>query len=251
MRIFAIHIIAVLTLSAVCFSAEYKPVDNIPTFTSPSRKRPAPAPARSAAKTRAPQASSTRQYVGKDGSPLLFGTVEIGMALKSLPQWIDVIARNLKDPIFQPERYFNKSTTWRQLRDKALGKAPLQQLQITNEFWNKWKYIDDRSNWNTSDYWENPAQFLKRSGDCEDYAIVKYYTLKELGFDPRAMRIVVLRNTFTGESHAVLAVYLNGDVYILDNLSPVVLSHKRIGQYDPQFSVNEFQRWQHIQPMGK
>ncbi|MDE5833216.1 MAG: transglutaminase-like cysteine peptidase [Desulfovibrio sp.] len=170
------------------------------------------------------------------------------MALKSLPQWLTVISKNSAEPIFQPEKYFNKSTTWAQLRDRTSGKSSLQQLQVINEFWNKWKYIDDRANWGMADYWAYPAQFLKKSGDCEDYAIVKYFTLKELGFDPHLMRIVVLKNTFTGEGHAVLAVYMNNDVYILDNLSPVVLSHKRIGQYEPQYSVNEFQRWQHIPP---
>ena len=244
----ALFFLIIILIFAVCDSqtAEYKPVGRNPAGTAPARAKPQTASQKTSAGSR--QAAAQRQYVGKDGSPLLFGTVEIGNSLNSLPKWTDVIARNSQDPIFQLERYFNRTTTWASLRDKASGKTPMQQLQLINEFWNKWKYIDDRSNWNMRDYWAIPAQFLKKSGDCEDYAIAKYFTLKELGFDPHTLRIVVLKNTFTNEDHAVLAVYLNGDVFILDNLSPIVLSHKRISQYAPQVSVNEFQSWRHIPP---
>lgn len=250
MKLIAMLFISLIIFAGECRGAEYQPVENSPVFSSPKRKG---STASTGIRTTAPlrSASAPRTYVGKDGSALLFGTVEIGKALSTVPQWTDAISRNLKEPIFQPERYFNKSTTWKQLQDKASGQSPQKQLQLVNEFWNKWKYIDDRSNWHKDDYWENPAQFLQRSGDCEDYAIVKYFTLKELGFDPHAMRIVVLQNTMTGEAHAVLAVYLDGDVYILDNLSPIVMSHKRVTQYSPQFSVNEYQRWQHMRPMAK
>ena len=95
-------------------------------------------------------------------------------------------------------------------------------------------------------YWAIPAEFLKKSGDCEDYAIVKYFTLKELGIPAENMRIVVVRDTLRNLAHAVLAVYLNGDAYILDNLSNTVLSHSRIRQYSPQYSVNESGRWAHL-----
>lgn len=246
MKLITVLFIILSCISLDGLAAEYKPIDSAPIVRMPAHRRSQTPLAKSQPATR--QTRSMRQYVGKDGSPLLFGTVEIGQSLNSVPQWLEVISKNANDPIFQLERYFNKSTSWKQLRDSASGKAPMQQLQLINEFWNKWKYIDDLSNWGMKDYWAIPAQFLKKSGDCEDYAIVKYFTLKELGFDPHGMRIVVLKNTITGEGHAVLAVYLNDDVYILDNLSPIVLSHKRISQYAPQFSINEFQRWQHIPP---
>lgn len=238
----------IILIFGVCDTqtAEYKPVGRNPAAIAPARPKAPTATSKATAGTR--QTAAPRKYVGKDGTPLLFGTVEFGNPMKSIPKWTDVVARNEQDPIFQLERYFNRTTTWGNLRDKASGKTPMQQLQLINEFWNKWKYIDDRTNWNMIDYWASPAQFLKKSGDCEDYAIAKYFTLKELGFDPHTLRIVVLKNTFTNEDHAVLAVYLNDDVFILDNLSPIVLSHKRISQYAPQVSLNEFRSWRHIPP---
>lgn len=181
----------------------------------------------------------------------LFGTVEFGRPLSSLPGWLDVIKRNEASPIFQAERYFNKKTNWKTLRDQASGLTKMDQLRLVNKFWNTWPYREDQPNWGKPDYWEIPAEFLKKSGDCEDYAIVKYFTLKELGFDPRKMRLVILRDTVRNLPHAVLAVYLDGDAYILDNLSSAVLSHKRMGNYSPQYSVNEFGRWAHIKSKGK
>ena len=46
-------------------------------------------------------------------------------------------------------------------------------------------------------------------------------------------------------AHAVLAVYLGGEVYILDNLTDAVLPQGRIAHYVPYYSVNELTRWVH------
>lgn len=176
----------------------------------------------------------------------LFGTVDAGKPLSSLPDWLEVIRRNEQSPIFQAEKYLNRQSTWADLRQKAQGLSKLDQLRLVNSFWNKWPYREDMVNWGRQDYWEIPAEFLAKSGDCEDYAIVKYYTLKELGFDPRSMRLVVLRDTVRNLAHAVLAVYMDGDAYILDNLSNSVRSHRFMTNYLPQYSVNEFGRWMHF-----
>lgn len=176
----------------------------------------------------------------------LFGTVELRRPLKSLPAWVQLLARNLKEPVFHPDRPFNKKTTWAHLRDGAADKKGLSLLRYVNAFWNRWPYKEDIHNWGQQDYWEIPAEFLKKSGDCEDYAIIKYFTLKELGMPPEQMRIVVVRDTLRNLAHAVLVVYLEQDAYVLDNLSSAVLSHTRLRHYTPQYSVNESGRWAHL-----
>lgn len=227
---------------------DYVPVDQIGRGASAPRAQVTRArPAKTA--TQAPSSSAGRTYVSNSGAAKLFGTVEFMRPLNSLPGWLDVLDRNAADPIFQLERHFNKTTTWSVMKQEAAGKSQMDQLRYVNSFWNGWPYREDSVNWGKNDYWAIPAQFLKKSGDCEDYAIVKYFTLKELGFDPKKMRIVVLRDTVRNLAHAVLAVYVGDDVYILDNLSNVVLSHKRLGNYTPQYSINEYGRWTHI--MGK
>jgi predicted transglutaminase-like cysteine proteinase len=62
------------------------------------------------------------------------------------------------------------------------------------------------------------------------------------------MRIVLLKDTIRNIAHAVLAVKLGDDTYILDNMSDLVLSHLKYMHYVPQYSVNEFYRWAHVAP---
>lgn len=213
---------------------------------------PTPALKTGTARTRAPRnasprapSHSSRVYVGPNGQIYLFGTADLKRP--NLPRWVDLVARNSQSPIFQAQKAFNKTTTWADLKAKLADKPLSEQMKIVNTFWNTWPYREDMANWGQEDYWAIPAEFLKKSGDCEDYAIVKYFTLKELGVDPAKMRIVVLRDTIRNLGHAVLAVYGDKDVHILDNLSNIVLSHRRLTNYSPRYSVNEYGRWTHFE----
>lgn len=212
---------------------------------APEEGAPEAAAAEAPAAAQAPAGASGPTSPQSHGIKL-FGTVEFRRPLSTLPGWLDVLDRNAASPIFNPARQFNRTTTWAHLKQRAEGKSPLEVLKLVNSFWNTWPYREDMTNWGKPDYWAIPAQFLKKSGDCEDYAIAKYFTLKELGFPPDDMRIVVLRDTIRNLAHAVLVVYLNGEAYVLDNLSNVVQPHSRLRNYNPQYSVNENGRWTHI-----
>lgn len=178
----------------------------------------------------------------------LFGTVEFRRPLKSLPAWLEMLARNEKSPIFMAGSRFNASTTWDTFKAKAEKLPPMEQLKMVNVFWNKWPYREDKDVYGKPDYWAAPAEFRKNSGDCEDYSIVKYFTLKALGVPVDDMRIVVLKETIRNLAHAVLVVYMDNDAWVLDNMSDNVLSHTRYKSYLPQFSVNEHNRWAHVKP---
>lgn len=183
----------------------------------------------------------------------LFGTEEFAHP-KSLPGWARVVERNLADPIFVDSKRLVDfdPTTWAQFKANAKKKKGLDLLRYVNEFWNKSRYILDIKNWGVDDYWATPAEFNKKSGDCEDYAIVKYFTLKELGFPPEQMRIVALRSSLhNNQGHAVLVVYMDNDAFVLDNMSKAVLSHSKLHHYHPQYSINESGRWGHYPPKKK
>lgn len=250
-----LYITLILPFGAVSdvSARDYIPVDQLGRGSPSSRL---PTPKRSAAPSNSSSGASSKQsrspgrstltYVTPSGATKLFGTVEFQRPLSSLPGWLDVLTRNRANPVFVDSKYFNKQTSWADLKASLAGKSQPEQLRAVNSFWNKWKYIEDQANWGKADYWAIPAEFIPRSGDCEDYAISKYFTLKELGFNPEKMRLVVLKDTVRNLAHAVLAVYLNDDVYILDNLSNVVLSHRQLTNYLPQYSINEYGRWAHI-----
>jgi predicted transglutaminase-like cysteine proteinase len=59
---------------------------------------------------------------------------------------------------------------------------------------------------------------------------------------------VVLNDVSRGLAHAVLAVYFEQQVYILDNLSRAVLPQEQVSQYVPYYSINETTRWAHVAP---
>lgn len=183
----------------------------------------------------------------KSASIKLFGTVEFKGPLKTLTSWITVLERSKKTNIYTPERKLG-AVAWGDLKSKLEKMPPMEQLRTVNRFWNQWPYRQDPEVYKKADYWATPAEFLKNSGDCEDYGIVKYFTLKEIGYTTDTMRIVVLMETIRNIAHAVLVVYIDGDAFVLDNLSNNVLSHSRYRSYLPQYSVNEKFRWAHVKP---
>lgn len=128
----------------------------------------------------------------------------------------------------------------------AKGAPILKQLASVNRFINQSPYVVDEINWGIEDYWETPPEFFIKNGDCEDYAIAKYKTLKRLGVSPESMRVVILSDTNLGVMHAVLAVAYRGKHYILDNQIEEVLPDARIKHYQPIYSINEFAWWRHL-----
>ncbi len=133
----------------------------------------------------------------------------------------------------------------RGIADAVTGLAPFAQLQAVNARVNRVPTRDDRDNYGVDDYWATPAEFFRRGGDCEDYAIAKYAILERLGWSPAAMWIVVLRETVISPVHAVLMVRHAGRLWTLDNLGDPVFEHGRIDYYRPGYSLNRFGVWSH------
>lgn len=122
----------------------------------------------------------------------------------------------------------------------------MDQLRTVNTFFNKWPYRLDEDIYGTSDWWATPQEFLKHSGDCEDYAISKYFALRELGFSSEALRIVILKDRIRNIGHAVLVVFVENEVHVLDNVTDIIFPHTKYRHYIPQYSLNETARWAHI-----
>ena len=181
----------------------------------------------------------------------LFKTIEFRGPLKNLPKWDRVLGVDRKNPGLIPERALGgRNALWGELRSEWRGLSTMDKLRNVNSLFNQWPYRLDSEVWGVVDYWAAPVEFLRKSGDCEDYAITKYFALKQLGVPVSDMRIVILLDSIRRLAHAILVVYTGGDAYVLDNLSNVVLSHQRYGHYVPQYSINEEHRWAHIPVRG-
>lgn len=134
---------------------------------------------------------------------------------------------------------------WRQLIRSLDGRARRERIDAVNAFFNRQPYIVDPVNWGAADYWASPLQFLSRSGDCEDYAVAKYVTLRQLGLTPSELRIVVLDDLNLGIAHAVLVVADGDRLLVLDNQIPQVVDARRILHYRAIYSINEDRWWLH------
>jgi predicted transglutaminase-like cysteine proteinase len=180
----------------------------------------------------------------------LFGTMEFRTSLKVLPRWERILApanlemRRLTDRQAAP--HSGPVARWRQMLAEAQAKNDMQKLKTVNRFFNQWPYRLDREVYDAADHWATPEEFMAHSGDCEDFGIAKYFTLRQLGLAASQLRLVVVRDRIRGIGHAVLAVYLDDTVYILDNLTDQVLPHTRYRHYLPQYSVNENHGWAHL-----
>jgi predicted transglutaminase-like cysteine proteinase len=120
-----------------------------------------------------------------------------------------------------------------------------EQLVAVNDAMNRARYITDQENWGISDYWAALSEFLRREGDCEDYAIAKYMALKALGWDTGLMRVIVVQDENLGVPHAILEVRDGAKRWILDNQISVVIPDTAIAHYRPIFSINEQAWWLH------
>jgi predicted transglutaminase-like cysteine proteinase len=147
-----------------------------------------------------------------------------------------------------PDRAY---AAWREAV-KAVENAPMaEKLRRINRYVNSWPYRPDRESWGQEEYWATPSEFLKKSGDSEDFAILKYLTLSLAGVPADSMRIVVSRDLLRNKTHTILAVYDKGEIWILDNFIDAVLPEASVLQYAPLYSVNERARWVHVQRSGR
>ena len=134
---------------------------------------------------------------------------------------------------------------WRTFLGGLSGLDRETQIDEVNDWVNDHPYIEDPNNWGRTDYWAAPSEFLTRSGDCEDFAIMKYFSLRELGIPEDDMRLVVLMDTNLNLLHAVLVVRNEGVWYSLDNQTSSVVAADRMRHYVPYYSINANAYWVH------
>lgn len=110
---------------------------------------------------------------------------------------------------------------WQQLLRDAAGLPEDAKLERVNQFFNQVRFIDDRVHWGQEDYWATPVEFLiSNGGDCEDFSIAKYYTLKALGVAEDKMSLTYVKSLELNQAHMVLTYYASPTTMpvVLDNL---------------------------------
>ena len=114
-------------------------------------------------------------------------------------------------------------------------------LEKVNDFWNGVPYGSDLKVWGKRDYWATPYEFLlKDRGDCEDYVVAKYFTLKAVGVDAKKLYFVYVRVKGQKRPHMVLAYYKasNAEPLILDNINLRIFPASKRKDIFPVYTFN-------------
>lgn len=129
----------------------------------------------------------------------------------------------------------------------------LEKIQRVNVFFHRHvRYRTDMALYGQEDYWATPLELLGHGlGDCEDWAIAKYVSLRHLGIGDDQLRLIYVRARIGGPSsqitqaHMVLGYYptANAEPLILDSLMTTVLPASERDDLTPVFSFNSAGLW--------
>lgn len=154
-------------------------------------------------------------------------------------------------------RYGERATqlvrAWQEMMQAAQAMNEQDKIRRVNEFFNRRvQFGEDQAVWGENDYWATPLEFLGRGiGDCEDFSIAKYFSLRSLGVPNERLRITYVKARIGGprsditQAHMVLGYYEDpaGEPQILDNLITEVRPASRRNDLLPIFSFNSEGLW--------
>lgn len=155
------------------------------------------------------------------------------------------------------ERYGQQAAdmvdAWAQLLGELGGLGAMDQLNRVNGFFNRRiRFVDDIDIWRKADYWATPLETMGRgAGDCEDFTIAKYMTMRLAGMSNSHLRLIYVRarigrvDSGLSQAHMVLGYYpeATDEPMILDNLVTDIRPASRRPDLTPVFSFNSEGLW--------
>jgi predicted transglutaminase-like cysteine proteinase len=144
------------------------------------------------------------------------------------------------------ERAAKRGKAWLTIMSNSEQLSDLEKLKKVNQFFNILYFIDDSKLWGEKNYWATPLEFIgANGGDCEDFAIAKYFTLLEMGVEDKKMRITMVKALKLDQYHMVLAYYdkPSSIPLILDNIDGEIKPADQRQDLFPIYSFNGKQLW--------
>lgn len=127
------------------------------------------------------------------------------------------------------------------LMNKIENYTEPQKVKAVNDFFNRVFYQTDIKTWNEKDYWATRMEFLgKAKGDCEDYAIAKYFTLRQLGVPEKKLFMTYVKLKKLNQAHMVITYFHKPKKppYVLDNYNIKILPATKRTDLVPVYSFN-------------
>lgn len=135
---------------------------------------------------------------------------------------------------------------WQKLIRDESGAADDYLLEKVNVFFNRMQFVDDIVHWKKNDYWATPVEFLMTGGgDCEDFSLAKYFTLKAMGVEEEKLNLTYVKAVRLNQAHMVLTYHRTPEAepLVLDNLiADIRLASKR-NDLLPVYSFNGTGLW--------
>jgi predicted transglutaminase-like cysteine proteinase len=135
---------------------------------------------------------------------------------------------------------------WQNVVDKHQNKSELEKLTLVNNFFNRNRFVSDLQHWKVVDYWATPIEFLStKGGDCEDFAIAKYVTLRALDIPEEKLRITYVKAIHLNQAHMVLTYYDSPRAIplVLDNIDQSIKPANKRLDLKPVYSFNGNGLW--------
>ena len=136
---------------------------------------------------------------------------------------------------------------WQSLVESDNSKDDLEKLKKVNDFFNdRIRFVNDIDHWGKEDYWATPVETLSsEAGDCEDFSIAKYFSLKALGVSEEKLLITYVKALQLNQAHMVLTYYEKPGAIplVLDNLNHEILPATERSDLLPVYSFNGGGLW--------
>lgn len=135
---------------------------------------------------------------------------------------------------------------WQQFIRDDESNTDLEKLEKVNSFFNRLTFVSDEIHWQKNDYWATPIEFLASDGgDCEDFALAKYFTLKVLGVPEKKMHMTYVKAWKLNQSHMVVTYYETpaAEPLVLDNLINAIEPGSKRTDLLPVYSFNGTGLW--------
>ena len=97
---------------------------------------------------------------------------------------------------------------WVELIRNDKSTTDMRKLIKVNDFFNRLEFVEDSIHWEQHDYWATPVEFLaSNGGDCEDFSLAKYFTLKAMGVNERRLNLTYVKALGLDQAHMVLTYF--------------------------------------------
>jgi predicted transglutaminase-like cysteine proteinase len=136
--------------------------------------------------------------------------------------------------------------TWVKLIREDQSTTDMEKLEKVNSFFNQLQFVDDIIHWKQKDYWATPIEMLASDGgDCEDFSIGKYFTLKVMGVSEQKLNMTYVKALRLNQAHMVITYYEKpgAEPLVLDNLNKLIKPASQRKDLLPVYSFNGTSLW--------